>query len=262
MSAPRANVLLGVPGASLCFGSAQGLLTATLGRHGVQILNSGNSWDNFNVLWAAALNAFEQGSATHFAMLHTDVIPQAGWLDTLLEELDDRKADLCSAVIPIKDSRGATTTGIGDPRDSWTPFRRFTVREMLSMPETFSASEVGYDGWPLLHTSGLWVADLSRDVFRQTGPDGSLYAIFEFQRRIARRDDGKWEVACESEDWYFSRRLWELGANTIVTRKVSLRHKGAVEYANDEPWGSFENGDEATRHKWGKHLIRQSAEAI
>lgn len=262
MPAPRAKVLVGMPGSSLCFGAAQGLLAASLGRHEVQIMNSGNSWDNFNTLWAAALNAFEQGMFTHFAMIHTDVIPCPGWIDVLMDELDDRRADLCSAIIPIKDSRGATTTGIGDPADSWSPFRRFTVRELMTMPETFSAGDVGYEGWPLLHTSGLWVADLSREVFRQTDADGNLIAIFEFQRRIARRDDGKWEVACESEDWYFSRRLWELGANTIATRKVSLRHAGGVEYANDEPWGSYENGDDATRHKWGKFLVGRIGQEV
>ncbi len=257
----RHVVRLGMPGPSFIFGSIQGAVHASMGKHDVHLTNSGTGWDDFNAVWCDALNAFEAGEVTHFAMLHSDITPEAGWLDILLSELDRLGADLVSAVSPIKDTRGLTSSGIGDPNNRWSPLRRFTVRELLKMPETFNAAEVGYEGYPLLHNTGCWVCDLRNPLFREEEPDGSAKLFFDFARRVYRSaisregivklgtKAGRWVFSCESEDWYFSRKLHEANANSYITRKVKLTHRGFVEYPNSAAWGTYEHDNE-TMTRW------------
>lgn len=243
-------VRLAFPGHTFCYGAVQGILQATGGTHTLSVSNSGTGWDDFNACWCDALNAYERGEVTHFAMLHADIAPQPGWLDVLLEELDRRELDLVSAVAPIKDYRGLTSSGIGDPADRWRPFRRFTVREVCAMPETFTAAEVGYADKYLLHNTGCWACDLRNPLFRQTDAEGTLRCFFDFPRRSYRDpDSGAFAIACESEDWYFSRQIAALGARTAITRKVRLAHRGAADFPNNAPWGRQEH-DEDTAYKW------------
>src|SRR6266404_8904723 len=65
---------------------------------------------NFNRLWCDALNSRGEQGWTHFAMLHSDVEAEPGWLDTLIAEQQRVQADMVSAVIAIKDGRGLTST--------------------------------------------------------------------------------------------------------------------------------------------------------
>jgi hypothetical protein len=225
-------------------------MSASLGAHEVTPRNSGNGFDDFNFVWADALNAFEHGEATHFAMLHADVTPDAGWLDVLLSELDRLDADLVSAIIPIKDRRGLTTCGVGDPCDRWNPFRRFTMREVMDMPETFGISDTPHPDKYLLHNTGCWACDLRKPLFFETDEGDCLKAFFNFPTRVFRGAKGVFEVGRESEDWFFSRKIHDLGAKTFATRKVRLLHRGAAEFPNSEPWGTWRNGDEGTREKW------------
>jgi SAM-dependent methyltransferase len=41
----------------------------------------------------------------------------------------------------------------------------------------------------------------------------------------------------ESEDWFFSRMLNDLGLKIGATRKISVKHEGDVEFVNTHPWG-------------------------
>jgi len=86
----------------------------------------------FNMLWCRALNARKQEPRLrYFAMLHADVEPQMPfWLDVLLHELESNKADMVSAVVPIKTRQGLTSTAIGDSFDPWCPVRRLTMKEV------------------------------------------------------------------------------------------------------------------------------------
>jgi hypothetical protein len=218
----------------------------------VEITNSGTGWDDFNAVYCTALNSAEQGRCTHFAMLHSDIVPDHGWLDVLLEEMDRTGAHLVSAVAPIKDRRGVTSTGIGNPDNRWGPFRRFTVRELENFPETFNADDAGYPGGILLHNTGCWVADLRKPEFFETDEQGHLRAMFAFPRRVKREPmlNNIWHNACESEDWYYSRQLHDLGCKTYVTRKVKLYHKGSADFPNRGAWGSYLKGDDDTRLYW------------
>ncbi|MGD0781228.1 MAG: hypothetical protein ABSA30_00050 [Candidatus Aminicenantales bacterium] len=263
----RHKIVLGFPtpgGISMSFETARALYRGTQ-RHDLALLVSVGSWDGFNSLWANALNLAAAGEATHFAMLHADVAPQEGWLDILADELDRLQADLVSAIVPLKDARGVTSSGIGDPCDPWHPLKRFTMRELFAgeapnpkseirnkseiqnpkskiLPETFDAADAGFPGGILLHNDGCMMADLRNPIFRQENPDGTLIADFQFPRQVYRDlSDGLLHVRGESEDWYFSRKLHELGARTYVTRKVRLVHVGSHAWTNAVAWGTYEH---------------------
>src|SRR5512146_50667 len=90
------------------------LCSADDGRWKVQFgaLCSSGTAKTFNRLWAAALTKAQRGKITHFAMLHSDIAPEPGFLDVLMEECCRLNADLVSAVIPLKDGRAVTSTAI------------------------------------------------------------------------------------------------------------------------------------------------------
>lgn len=188
----------------------------------------------FNHLWAQALaNRYDL-----FVMLHGDVIPAPGWAATLLRLLEEHEADMVSATVPIKNGKGYASCGIGDPDNPWVPLFRFTMRELQSMPETFTAADIGWDGYPLLVNTGCWMADLRKPWSRETHADGSLKASFEINSRVVYdRQAEKFRVETESEDWYFSRRLHGLGCKVMVTQAVNLDHYGTAKWPNHGDWG-------------------------
>jgi len=214
------------------------------------------AWDAFNVLWVEALNLAIRGEATHFAMLHSDSDVPPGWLDTLIEEMDVTGADAISVIVPIKDARGLADCGIGDPSDRWRPFRRFTMHEIHRLPETFSADEIGYPGHMLLSGTGCLLVDLRRPVFQTVEPDGTVPICFNFPTRVHRDASGQFHSQRESEDWYFSRTLWERGGKLVATRKVRLGHQGGFTFPNWEPWGQFKDGDQEST--WARKNVERS----
>ena len=209
------HIFLGMPGPNIRFETAQSCFFCSGKGHKVAVVGADNaSWDNMNLLWARALNTAKQDGLTHFAMIHADIAPDLSqdWLNILIGELEKHGADFISAVVPIKDGRGLTSCGIGDPADPWAPWKRFTMRELYSFPETFTAADIGYGDKFLNHNSGMIVADIRKPVFRNVKPDGELAIWFEFRKRINVDPTGKVKLVGESEDWNFSRRLWEQGA--------------------------------------------------
>lgn len=249
----RHKVMLGFPGSNLCYGAAKGLKLASLGLHDVEDEQSGLGWDDMNQLWVHALNRAAKGKITHFAMLHSDISPSPGWIDLLLDELDSRQADLISAVAALKNNDGNTSCGIGDCDNPWQPFRRFTMRELMQMPETFGITETPHPDRYLLHNSGCWVADLRNPLWRTCDEQGCLKATFSFPIRARLGANGEFVHERESEDWYFSRKIAELGVKTLATRRVSTVHFGQMGFRNDCAWGTLEH-DEATASKW-RHKI-------
>ena len=204
----------------------------------------------FDMLWCGALNGFERGEVTHFAMIHDDVIPQSNWLGILIEELDKYEADIVSAIIALKDERGLTSTAIDETGDPWNP-RRLSFTEVFREAETFTHPKI-------LLNSGLWVCDLSRDWVRRTlaHPDGrtALVASFVQRNRIVRdKTTGHWMPQMRSEDWEFCRAARNAGATKLyATRRVKVIHEGPP-YVNDRPWGT---------HKTEPELVRPASEPI
>jgi predicted O-methyltransferase YrrM len=259
----RRNIGLMCPGRGYDWGTVSGIVQCTLGAHRVDLDNNANGWDDFNALWARALNRYESGEITHIAMLHSDITPQAGFIDILMDEMEESDVDMISVACPLKDRRGVLNCGIGITSNRWGAWRRLTMRELVKLPPTFSLNDLkkrGYcgashDDKVLLHNTGCFIVDLRKPVFRKTDSNNDLVAWFDFPTRI-RRDgpSGKWINMRESEDWFFSRQLHQLEANTRITRKVTLTHEGKGEYPNNEVWGTYENGDEDTKELWKEEV--------
>jgi len=182
----------------------------------------------FNDMWCHCLNMRDEGHGiTHFAMLHSDLWAQRLWARILHDELAATDADLCAAVVPIKDGDGLSSTAVSAD----DPFhrRRLTIKEVNRLPVTFDAEACGYPGRTLLANTGCWICRLDKlwvdDV------------IFTIRDKIVRNDEGKREALVEPEDWHFSRQIFERGGKIVCTRKVQVRHYGSAAYTMDRTTG-------------------------
>jgi len=194
---------------------------------------------NFNKLWCAALNSRQQHRWSHFAMLHSDVAPEAHWLDMLIDEQERLGVDVMAAVIPIKDSRGLTSTGVWNPETGQV--RRLTMAEVMQLPETFTADEVAdllqpqqrvRVDMPLLVNSGCWVCR-----WNTFWPEK---VVWRFVDEIWQSEDGRFQARTMSEDWDMSRQMAELDLKVAATRKVLVVHYGSEGWSNAKVWGDYQ----------------------
>ena len=191
---------------------------------------------SFNQGWCGALDLRDSGVPLHYyAQIHDDVTPPPWWVDTLIAEMIEHKADVCSAVIPIKSEKGNTSTAVFHG-DLWLP-KRLTMTEVMELPETFTAEDVG---GPILPNTGLWVADITKPWVDSI--------CFDFLNRIRRLPNGKRVAEFVPEDWLFGSQLMEAGAKVIATRKVVVNHSGTSDYPNDRAWGTWKT-DELYRQR-------------
>lgn len=186
----------------------------------------------FNRLLSNALNARDREGYTHFVMLHNDVVPKPGFYEVLLREMTAHKLDVVSALVPLKDERGLTSTAVDTPGNPWGN-RRLTMSEAMELPETFSAEDVPFrqpDSCLLLN-SGCWIMPLDEPWTR------GLH--FRQQDRIVwGRCNQEWIAQSISEDWDFSRQLWSRGVRMGCTRAVELFHQ-IPQYTNQKAWGTW-----------------------
>ena len=241
-------IFLGLPGYGLCHGASVIAATLQASKRGLTRdlkppQHSSLLAKGFNDLWCTAL---QNRRYTHFAMLHSDIIPEEGWLDVLMDELERTGADLVSAVSPIKDDRGLTSCGIGNPMSTWwSPKKRFTMKEIMALPETFTAADAGYPGDPLLVNTGCWLADLRNPKWMEKDEDGFLKVFFTIKDGVRVDTDGRLRPVVQSEDWFFSCMMHMVGLKALNTRKVRLKHIGERAYSNDEVWGQDVDTDTA-----------------
>lgn len=188
----------------------------------------------FNHYWCHALN----GRFDYFAMLHADVCPTHGWLDTLMDEMKATGADVISCVIPFKESTGLSSTAIGDPEQSWKPRRRLTMKEIAKLPDTFDAADAGYPGDVLLVNTGCFLVDLSKPWCRELNDDGTAKFHFTINDRIVNLR-GQFKAEVESEDWFASRQWAKAGLKVLATKKVAINHRGVFNFPNYGDWGDF-----------------------
>ncbi len=195
--------------------------------------------NGFNLLWAQALTEAKEGKVTTFAMQHGDIHPEAGWLDMLVDEMHECGAVMMSALAPIKDERGLTSTAVTVDNNTWI-HRNLLMKEAAKLPETFTAADMGQPNEKLLVNTGLWVADLRWPGWRAKWPNGCLKIRFNIRDEIVELPDaaGTLVVLVESEDWQFSRLVQEEGGRIFCTRKVRLGHEGCQLYPNYEAWGA------------------------
>jgi len=192
----------------------------------------------FNILWSQALNARSEHAITHAAMLHDDVVPDDGWLDVLLEEMERTGADMVSAVVPIKSGHGLTSTAVDADGAPWI-VKRLTMAEVCNLPETFGLEDVGYGSQLLLNT-GLWVCRFTEEWVEQVA--------FKDHARIVKLPNGEYQSQDISEDWCWSRQLNDLGLKLMATRKVGLHHE-RQEFHNRSPWGAWATDEAYAAHR-------------
>jgi hypothetical protein len=178
----------------------------------------------FNVCWSRARTLYRRGECTHFAMVHADMGAPPGWIDTLHEQMQLANVDLISAVVPIKDMRGLTSTAIDDTGDPWR-VRRLTLKEVDALPETFTDEDLG---GKLLVNTGLWLCRLG---------DWCRKVCFRQQDCIIEQEDGQDAARTIPEDWDFSRQLKALGVRIAATKAVRVKHYGEMPFASWEKWG-------------------------
>jgi len=217
---------------------AAGLLTATHNMGGgfssqLQARPCSLLTTNFNLLWCEALNA--RPRVTHFVMCHSDVIPDVGWVETLLKEYQHTGADILSCCIPLKDDRGLTSTGVMN----WETrkMRKFSVAETLRFPRSFTASDVGFPGHALLMNTGLWICAINNRWAEKM--------VFRQKDAIVQQADGKFRPVSVSEDWLFSIDAARLGLRCLATTAVKIVHQGGFAYPNFTPWGTEEREDDS-----------------
>lgn len=245
----RPRIFLGMPNGSgrPVVGAARGFFEYPSRRFDVvKAARCGASalGQTFNHLWASALMNIGSG-VTHFAMLHDDVAPDAWWVDTLYEAMQETGADVVSAVVPIKNNHGLTSTAIGWPKPSWE-YVRLTMAEAMELPETFTISDVAADpGSILLVNTGCMLVDLRKPYWRNTDGDGRLEFCFTMQDRITVLKSGDCVVQFWPEDWALSQHVHACGGFVAATRKVAVRHAGGRDYTNDHAWGDMARDEES-----------------
>lgn len=185
---------------------------------------------NFNSLYCQALNSRTDG-VTHFCMIHDDiVINNMFWLDKMIDIMASSEADILSAIVPIKDKRGVTSTA-QDLRSDDQPYRvkRYTMHELHKMPATFTADN-------LLLNSGLMLVDIRKEWAEKV--------CFQFNDAITKGPQGTYYPVGLSEDWLYSIKARAFGAKLFATREISVHHVGQTRYPNDSAWGSLQEDDQ------------------
>lgn len=252
----RFKILIGVPSSGQISESAAQASYLASFKHDVERTASCDSGPNFNRCWTTALNGGQAGKYTHFAMLHADIAIMPGedqdrWADCMVEEMEAHEADFISTPMAIKDHRGLTSSGVGNPDNRWNPWKRFTVAELEKLPVTFSIHNTAYRDKFLLHNHALCMWDLRKPRWYRS-VNGVNRFTFNFEEKIE-LVNGVWRCTQESEDWAYSRRLWEDGARTFISRRIRCLHHGGMSFAN---WG--ESGtwkvDHDTESQWKESI--------
>ncbi len=210
-------------------------------RHPVRMVPTRGTAGSFNHVWCNALNSREALKLTHFAMHHADVGAVPFWMDFFFAAMDRTGADIISAVIPIKDDRGLTSTAVRNGKTRY--IRRLTIAEVNDLPETFTLADIPWADPAedaLLLNNGLWVCRFTEPWVEEV--------CFHFIEWNVRRPDGQFVACFFSEDWQFSEFLTTKGLKLYATRKVPIQHAGRRDFVCDgSTWGDWktDQGDQA-----------------
>lgn len=196
-------------------------------KHKLEFANSDTSATcfSFNKLWIDALDLWEQGKISHFLMVHSDIVPESYFVDKMMAILERSGADVLSAIVPIKNNAGLTSTAMeeawGDEDPRWR-VRRVTMHEAHALPKTWTHDLVLLNTGLMLVKMGDWCKEIH----------------FHFDDAIIQYR-GRRHPVCFPEDWNFSRDAKKLGAKLYATREVCVTHMGDTGYVNYQPWGTL-----------------------
>lgn len=178
----------------------------------------------FNMAWLEATeNDFD-----YFAMIHADVWAQPGWLDRMIQILDETGSDLVSAVLRIKTHERLTSTGV-DRRGQ--PTVNLTVADIEKLPAVFGEDDVRElyaDATTVLHNTGLFVA-------RMCSPWVKEWRGFTMASTILREPKGA-RVVQNSEDWLMARDMAAMTPRPKVRIVSALRtlHYGTAFWSSPQ----------------------------
>ena len=187
-------------------------------------------------LWAIAwLNGWDEaaigrgaGPVTHFLMVHSDVCPRPGrWVQDMLAEMDKHRAQVCSAVIAVKEvpTVNSSTAVMRMPSQE---MRKLTLLECATaLPPTFTAADAGGDA--LLVNTGLLLCDIRET--EQHG-DWARKVCFRIYDRVIPGEDGIDSSESIGEDFLFGVDCWRLGLKVVATTKVAVDHVGQIPFSN------------------------------
>jgi hypothetical protein len=224
---PQKSIFLALPHYGQLVPEAMLSLILPTAEHRIKIQTSQCSLlaNNFNRLWCAALNQRKERELTHFAMHHADLASKELWLDKMLEEMDRVNADILSAIIPLKDARGLTSTAMMQP--GTLKIQRLTMTEVYNRPTTFGPDKDRI----LLVNSGLWICKLTDQWIEQ-------FPGFCVQDCVTKQPDGTFAASSFSEDWNFSKWAYEKSLRVFATRIIPVTHFGGFQFKNDHIWGT------------------------
>lgn len=193
----------------------------------LMLTNSSAQCMTMNLMLAKALDLRDDGQKMDYMVYwHSDIIPENFWLDPMIEIAEKSGADVVSAISPIKDPQGLTSTAIDEQVGDSDPYwrvRRLTMRELYELPPSFTHPK-------LLVNTGLMLIDLSRPWVQD--------AYFSFEDSIIKYR-GRRTPVLMPEDWKFSRLANKAGAKLWATREIKLTHIGEHGYTNAQPWGTL-----------------------
>lgn len=183
---------------------------------------------SFNQCLIWGLNLRDEGRATHLAMIHSDIEPiDVGWIDQLYAEMQRTGATVVSAISPIKNSEGKTSTAIAKRDDPWRIVRHIGIDERNTLPDTFGPKDVCGEDEVLLINTGLWLADLRH-------PFWDTFQGFDTRCKIDREPAMGNQRRCfwRTEDWEWSRAMADAGVEYRATWTVLLHHHGQAFWSN------------------------------
>jgi hypothetical protein len=209
----------------------------TIVKNGSSIITT-----TFNKLLVEVMNSDD--TFTHLLMLHADIVPDMFFADKLVEELEVNDLDMLSAVVPIKNERGTTSTGVEVIGTQWA-VRRLCMNEIYGwdLPPTFKAEDIPgrQVDQGLLLNSGCWVMRWDRPWIK------GLH-FRQHDRIVWSLSEQKYGTESASEDWDWSRQLLNRGCRLGATTKVKLHHQDP-KYHNRGPWGTWECDEDFFREE-------------
>jgi len=170
---------------------------------------------NFNSIYADALNRRKDG-ITHLFLIHDDVVPtDREWPELLLHELKTYSLHAISAIIPIKNNTGKTSTAVEHADGTIEHLRTPTTHA------TFLSADAK-PGQRLLINTGLLLLDIRHEWAERL--------CFNIRDEIVRKQDGTFEAKVHPEDWEMSRWFARNGVPYGATSRVNLVHCGGGEW--------------------------------
>lgn len=189
-----------------------------------ETLDYSNLGECFNIMYGNALNLqFEGVPITRFVMLHNDVAPEnLSWLDTLLQDMDDQKADLVSAVSPVKNNSQFVSIAHYDPSAVWGIGHQLSLKDVAKLPQVFGDKDNRF-----LVNTGCMVIDLTKSWRHTVNADNELICAFNIKSALVQTVEAKgvrYRSRTLTEDWGFSAALHRLHAKVCATRRIRLKH--------------------------------------